>query len=136
MEANETPNDTQEKKSNLKKYLIFGAIALFVLFAVLTPTPQEQKAETKPAETVKTVQPEEKKPVVRTVWDDGTYEVGKDIAVGKYKSVADNCYWSISNDANGSDIIQNGMQSGQQIVELSTPGQYFTVQSCNFELAS
>jgi len=66
------------------------------------------------------------------VYSDGTYEIGKDIPVGKYISVADSCYWGINRDANGEDIITNGIQDGQQIVELTTAGQYFKISRCAF----
>ena len=141
MESNEPQ---VEDKGHLVRNILIGAAILFVVVAVATGTPgaveqanksaQTTEEKQKPAEPAKEETPAT--PPVRTVWDDGTYEVGKDIALGKYISTSDNCYWQISNDTNGQDIVVNGMQSGQQIVELSTPGQYFTVQRCSFKLAS
>lgn len=69
----------------------------------------------------------------RSVWDDGTFEIGKDIAVGKYKSIGDGCYWSISNDANNTKFVSSGFQDGQQIIELNTVGQFLTLSNCQFK---
>lgn len=133
MEANDEKKQPEEKKGHLVRNILLGAFGLFVLVALLNPTPAVPEQSDNTKETEQTVAAEPAKPAERTVWDNGTYEVGKDVQVGKYKSVADSCYWSISSDANGDDILSNGMQSGQQIIELTTVGQYLTVQNCQFK---
>jgi hypothetical protein len=56
---------------------------------------------------------------------DGTYLVGTDIAAGRYKgsAVGGNGYWQISSDANGANIIENDITTGDFYVEV-TQGQY------------
>lgn len=62
---------------------------------------------------------------------DGTYEVGVDMRPGTYRSV-DNfgCYWQVSRDPNGSDILSNDNTDGAAIVTVRR-GQFFTSQGCD-----
>ena len=65
-----------------------------------------------------------------TIGGDGVYRVGQDMAAGTYRSVDNvDCYWKISGDANGSDIIQNNIVTGPALVTVST-GQFFTTSDC------
>jgi hypothetical protein len=68
-----------------------------------------------------------------TISGEGTYAVGQDIKPGTYKSGAaasGNCYWQISTDPNGADIINNNNSSGQSLVTVSN-GQYLTLSGCD-----
>jgi hypothetical protein len=68
-----------------------------------------------------------------TISGDGTYKVGEDIKAGTYKSgppASGNCYWQISPDPNGDDIINNNNSSGQSRVSVSK-GQYLMLSGCD-----
>jgi hypothetical protein len=65
-----------------------------------------------------------------TSFDDGTYEVGVDIAVGKYKtSGGANCYWARMRQPDDSSIIANDLGAGPRTVVVAK-GEYFTSQRC------
>lgn len=62
----------------------------------------------------------------------GTFEVGVDIAAGKYKtSGGDTCYWArlAENDGSSGDILDNGLGAGPQTVTVRD-GEYFETQRC------
>ena len=65
-----------------------------------------------------------------TISGDGVYRVGKDMKAGTYKS-SDNadCYWQISTDANGDNIVQNNIVTGQALVTVRD-GQFFESRGC------
>jgi hypothetical protein len=59
--------------------------------------------------------------------------VGTDLEAGTYHSGtpdSGNCYWEISSDANGSNIVQNNNSAGSSTVSLRR-GQYSTSQGCS-----
>lgn len=67
----------------------------------------------------------------RTVPGEGVYRVGPDVEPGTYRSVDNgSCYWSVNADANGEDIITNGIGGGSQLTTLSE-GQFFETSGCN-----
>jgi len=91
---------------------------------------QQEETDDSLTEREKAVGIKEKEVVDNTISGDGTYEVGVDMKPGKYKSKnASTCYWSINADANGSNIIQNGLSSGPQTVTVSK-GQYLETSTC------
>lgn len=62
----------------------------------------------------------------------GTWEVGVDVAAGKYKTTGgDQCYWARlqENDGSFGDIIDNGLGAGPQTVTIRE-GEYFETQRC------
>jgi len=62
---------------------------------------------------------------------DGTYEVGKDIKAGTYKTEgAGGCYFAVNGDANGNNIISNNISDGQMIVTVSN-GQFLELNCSN-----
>lgn len=88
-----------------------------------TSSAADKPAASQPAKPVEPPKPKQ--------WGDGTYEVGRDIPAGVYVADGTNCYWQISRDPNGSDIIENNVGSGQQIVTLAA-GTFFKVNRCPF----
>lgn len=110
-----------------KKIVIWSIVIIVGLFAIAAASEDDEPTVKEPTVT-KTTKPEKTGPIV---YSDGTYEIGVDIKSGKYVSKSDDCYWQITKDANGSNIVNNGFQSGQQIVSLKK-GQFFTVQNCSF----
>jgi hypothetical protein len=64
---------------------------------------------------------------------DGTYEVGAEIAPGKYKSTGgSDCYWArLSGDDETHDIITNHFDDGPTTVVVKPSDKYFKTQGCN-----
>lgn len=90
-----------------------------------TATPPAATTVTKVA-TVK-VTPKPKAAITEGVW-----EVGVDIAAGKYKviePISGDCYWEI-NPTGKSDIVDNGAPTGGRPVVTLRRGQTFTNQGC------
>lgn len=66
-----------------------------------------------------------------TIPGDGVYEVGRDMKPGQYRSTENvDCYYSITSDANGDNIISNYIGSGLIIASVGS-GQYFNSQGCS-----
>jgi hypothetical protein len=60
---------------------------------------------------------------------DGLFEVGTDMAPGKYRTEGSaGCYWARLNSSNSMDLIDNGLNNGPQTV-IVTSG-WFESQSC------
>jgi hypothetical protein len=74
----------------------------------------------------------------RTTFGDGTWEVGVDIAPGKYKTpgpqtggVIDNCYYARRSEPDGfQGIISNNNSDGPSTVELTDEVAYFETNGC------
>jgi hypothetical protein len=66
-----------------------------------------------------------------TVSGDGTYRVGIDMQPGTYRSVDNGggCYYDISSDANGSNLIDNGFTTGPSLATVGA-GQFFSTSDC------
>lgn len=67
-----------------------------------------------------------------TSFGPGTWEVGVDVAAGKYKTTGGaQCYWARlqANDGSFGDIIDNGLGAGPQTVTIRD-GEYFETQRC------
>jgi len=62
---------------------------------------------------------------------DGVYLIGTDKTAGRYRTTEETtyCYWQISSDANGSNIIENDIGSGIRYLQVSN-GQYLKVSRC------
>jgi hypothetical protein len=66
--------------------------------------------------------------------EDGTWEVGSDIAAGTYRAPGgDDCYWEIRTSAHSGDsldeILENGVMESNPTVTISD-GQWFETDSC------
>lgn len=80
------------------------------------------------APTITTVAPVPAGPL--TSFSDGIWEVGVDVAAGKYKtSGSTQCYWARLRTPDTSDIANNNYGSGPQTVQLKA-GEYFHSQMC------
>lgn len=62
---------------------------------------------------------------------DGVYLMGTDKNAGRWKTATapDSCYWSITTDPNGANIVQNNFGAGVAYVDVPA-GQFLKVQSC------
>lgn len=64
-------------------------------------------------------------PAPKPAINDGTYQVGRDIRPGTFRtSGGSQCYWQVSSDPNGDNILSNDNITGPAIVQLND-GQYF-----------
>lgn len=69
--------------------------------------------------------------IARNTITEGVWRVGTDVAPGTYRSLGNHdCYWMISSDANGSNILQNNIVTGPALVSLSA-GTFFTSSGCS-----
>lgn len=72
----------------------------------------------------------EKIAAANTISGEGVYRVGQDMTPGTYRSVDNHdCYWMLSSDANGSDIIENAIVTGPALASVAA-GQFFTTNRC------
>jgi len=87
---------------------------------------EDAQAELNAADAVRA---EEAAEEAATTFSNGVYLVGTDMPAGRYSGTvkAGVPYWSISSDANGSDIINNSLPSGPFYVEVSN-GQFLELQ--------
>jgi hypothetical protein len=66
-----------------------------------------------------------------TIDSDGTYQVGVDIAPGTYRSAGGTgCYWARLKSLNTSDIINNNISDGPQVVGIQPTDAAFLTKSC------
>ena len=70
-------------------------------------------------------------PIRDAISSDGTYAIGPDKNPGTYKTDGSptGCYWQISSDPNGSDILENNVGDGPAYVQVAE-GQYLKVTRC------
>lgn len=105
----------------------------------VTPTPAP--TATAPAQNKADVVPppgEIKKPVTKATpvtIGEGVWEVGTDVKAGRYRlNVSPDkdsvCYWKISRDAEGDDIISNDLPIGGHPQVTIKKGQFFTTTNC------
>lgn len=69
----------------------------------------------------------------RNTISEGTWAVGSDVRPGTYrakKPVAASCYWEITSDANGNDIVANDIPGGGRPTVTLSEGQYFSTNGC------
>lgn len=66
-----------------------------------------------------------------TIDSDGVYAIGTDKNPGRYKTTGSptGCYWQISPDPNGSDILENDFGDGVAYAQVSS-GQFFQTKGC------
>ncbi|WP_232070281.1 hypothetical protein [Mycobacterium noviomagense] len=76
-------------------------------------------------------------PLPKTIMEtDGTYRVGTDIVLGTYRSGGkssegeSDCYWARLNSLNPTDIIDNNISTGPQVVALQPSDKAFLTHSC------
>jgi hypothetical protein len=71
-------------------------------------------------------------PGPKTVIDgNGTYLVGEDIVPGTYRSAGGSgCYWKRLSSLDGSDIIDNNLSDGPQVVEILASDVAFETEDC------
>lgn len=67
--------------------------------------------------------------------EDGLWHVGEDVQSGTYRledpvTGSDFCYWSKTRDAEGSDIIDNGLGSTGRLQVTLKSGQWFKSERC------
>lgn len=67
--------------------------------------------------------------------EEGTWEVGVDVAPGRYKTVdavdaSGMCYWKITTTGKPSDIVDNDIVTGGRPTVTIKKGQDFTTQDC------
>ena len=69
-------------------------------------------------------------PAPATAFEDGMFEVGKDVQPGTYQASGNLCYWARLSNASGEldGIIANG--NGPTIVTIKASDKYFQSQSC------
>ena len=69
-------------------------------------------------------------PAPSAAFEDGMFEVGKDIQPGTYQASGNLCYWARLNNASGEldGIIANG--NGPTIVTIKASDKYFQSQNC------
>lgn len=66
---------------------------------------------------------------------EGVWEVGSDVKAGKYKLLVSpdpdaNCYWEITRDDAGQDIVSNDLPTGGHPQVTLKKGQFFHTQDC------
>lgn len=72
----------------------------------------------------------------KTTFDgNGTYQVGVDVAPGVYRSAGtvpggQTCYWARLKSLSTSDIINNNLGEGPQVVELKPTDKAFLTEHC------
>jgi hypothetical protein len=66
-----------------------------------------------------------------TVDSDGTYQVGVDIVPGTYRSAGGTgCYWARLKSLNTSDVINNNISDGPQVVGIQPTDAAFLTKNC------
>jgi hypothetical protein len=77
----------------------------------------------------------QKPPEATAVIEEGTWEVGVDVAPGRYKTVEavdpdGMCYWKITTTGKPDNIVDNDIVSGGKPTVTVKKGQDFTTQGC------
>lgn len=90
---------------------------------------------TAPAPKVSTPAPKPKPAGLPTTIEEGQWEVGVDVAPGRYKTTAavdadGMCYWKITTTGKPDNIVNNDIVSGGKPVVTIKKGQDFTTQDC------
>ena len=66
-----------------------------------------------------------------TMFGDGTFQVGVDIAPGTYRAAGGgSCYWARLRSLNTSDIINNNASPGPQVVGIQPSDAAFLTHDC------
>jgi hypothetical protein len=87
--------------------------------------------------TVTVTYPPPPAPAPKTTMEtDGTYRIGTDIVLGTYQSAGrsadgeSDCYWARLHSLNPTDIIDNNISSGPQVVAIQRSDLAFLTHSC------
>ena len=108
------------------------ATATTTATAVVTTTPTIQRVIATHTQTVRVVYT----PTPKAKFSDGTYQVGRDIPAGRYRTPGspDGCYWAVLNSTDTSDIADNDNFNGPAVVDVSN-GKFFEVSGgCEWAL--
>lgn len=96
--------------------------------------PPVVKTVTRPGPTVKVTVTQKPAEAAATI-DEGTWEVGVDVAPGRYKTTEavdpdGMCYWKITTTGSPDHIVDNDIVSGGKPTVTIKKGQDFTTQDC------
>jgi hypothetical protein len=111
----------------------FGGLALISDPSAPKPVVTLPSINSQPTGTIKPSAAKAKTSAVTV--GEGVWQVGVDVQPGRYRlavspSKDDNCYWLISRDDAGEDIVSNGLPTGGHPQVTLKKGQYFTTQDC------
>lgn len=150
----EWQQDAPKKKMSTGKKVLIGVAALVLIGAIGSAVGGDKKDEaaseqtteqtstnvdtaeaTTEATTPATTAPpatSEAPLAPKTTFEDGTWQVGIDIAPGTYKAEGGTCYWERLKGLSGQfdDIITNGTGSGQVLVTIEPTDKAFRSQMC------
>lgn len=100
--------------------------------ATVTPPPVV-KTVTRPGPTVKVTETQKPAEAAGAIGE-GTWEVGVDVAPGRYKTTvavtSDMCYWKITTTGKPDNIVDNDIVTGGRPTVTIKKGQDFTTQDC------
>ncbi|WP_231974753.1 hypothetical protein [Mycobacterium sp. E1747] len=66
-----------------------------------------------------------------TIASDGTFIIGSDIAAGTYRSAGKyGCYWARLRSLDTTDIIDNNVNDGPQVVQILPSDRAFMTRNC------
>lgn len=113
-------------------FLAIGALADNDQTAATGPTGSATTGRSQPAAAApkKSTTAGAAKPTIK---GDDLVHVGEDVPAGTYRgseAVDGSCYWKKSNDAEGSDIIDNDIPAGGRPQVTLKKGQWFTSKRC------
>jgi len=136
------PAPAPKKKSHKKLWigLIAVVIVLVIIISVIshggsaTPTPTTQATQGSQPTTQPTLAPTAKPAPAFPQFGDGTYQVGKDIQSGTYRTRVGSpgCYYTRLSGFGGSvgEIIANNLTDAPAIVTIAATDKGFTSQNC------
>jgi hypothetical protein len=114
----------------LRATLIAGATAaMLALVGCAVPPTAINTAPTRTVTVTYTPQPPPGQP--KTVFGDGLYQVGVDIAPGVYRSAGGKgCYWSRLKTLDTSSYIDSNLNDGPQTVQILPTDGAFNTKNC------
>jgi hypothetical protein len=136
-----------------KRWWLAGAVALIIVISIASASGSGGGSDNKtPAIAAKTkstggggspssspsnsTPPQPKQWYEKVAFGDGSYKVGQDFPPGNYinvnpsKSGFGGCYWQITSDANGNNIVANDNSAGGFPYVTLLKGRYFKSQDC------
>jgi len=126
------------RKSHVVRW-IFGGVAIFLLALCIFGTAYNftkaardsggQPVLVLPSDDATSAAP---KPTVPSIGD-GVWAIGGDVKPGRYRlAVApeNGCYWAITRDDAGQDIVANDLPTGGHPQVTLKKGQFFTTRDC------
>lgn len=140
------PQPAPPKKRHTVRWVILGIVGMFVLIGIIVGATSGGGSSSGAPGASSTGYPDNPKtdpgkvqpiPVRHGTFGDGTWEVGKDIKAGTYKTIvpADSIggYWERDKDLNGgiNSIIDNGIGNpGAHVTVSLKAGTVFTTADC------